>query len=323
MYLLHRIYNQTSAAMQIRLLEEENKLSIGYAAFVLAGEGDTLIGHARTMAKADFAVYFAALGHKMGLPWATRTRSHWLYYFLQLESNDTVVVPTHTGFAIYRVTAAPEVVPTVAREHDVGFTVPVKLLVNDPKGAVGAALTDAMRFRGTDLMLSGQATQDIDGLVAGQDTTVPEPAAAAVAAVQETLQGLHPAQFTEIVGRYLRAMGADEVRYPAADPNKDETPVDILGVFRNVGAVILVHAQQYSGTVPEAGIQELVGFQYTTFEGYDAMAAIKWFVTTGHFPEDEDEAVGYVQENRVQVLQDKDLAKRLVISGVDLSFAKA
>ena len=53
------------------------------------------------------------------------------------------------------------------------------------------------------------------------------------------------------------------------------------------------------------------------------MAVIKWFVTTGHFPEDEDEAVGYVQENRVQVFQDTDLAKRLVISGVDLSFAKA
>lgn len=325
MYLLHRIDNQTSGAMQTKLLNKENKLSIGYAAFVQAGEGGTLITHAQQMSKSDFAVYFGALGHTMELPWATRTRSHWLYYFLQIQAGDTIIVPglpTATDFTVYEAVGTPQAVPTVAREHDIGFTVAVKKVATEPMTSAGPTLQGALHFRGMDLLLCGRAAQEVDALVAHRPLPTELPDPAAVAAVQGQLQSMPLDQLTKMVGRYFSAIGAIEVRYPSTETTQidddETTPVDVIGVFPALGAVVFAHVQQYAGTVPEEGIQDLVGFQYTTFSGYDVFAPVKWFVTTGHLPESEDEAVGYVQENQVQVIQGDSFAQRLVKAGVDV-----
>ncbi|MCI1890508.1 hypothetical protein [Schleiferilactobacillus perolens] len=325
MYLMHRIYNQTSAAEQKRLLEEENKLSTGYAAFVLAGEGENLIRHAQQMTKSDFAVYFQGLGQQMNLPWATGTRSHWLYYFLQLDAGDVVVVPEGHHFHLFQVTNGPQVEPAIAQAHDIGFVVTVKPLdmVVPTKRQLGPALTSILKFRGTDLKLTGQSVTDVQALLTpSQETQASEPSQKDIAQIQAALLKMPEKQYHQLIAHYLTQLGATEIIFPAISqlPTTDEpsAAADVIAVFRKLGAVVFVHAQQDDGVVDEAGIQKMVAYQYTTFEKFDTFVPIKWFVTTGHLPEEEDEAVGYVQENRVQVLQNTDLAERLVTAGISL-----
>lgn len=323
MYVMHRMSHEEKRAFE--LLRNEGKISIGWSSIVASGSGEETIQKAQSGNRHDFFEYCLDFHNE----WLTRTRCYYLYNFLTLSEGDIVLIPAPHEYTICKVKKGAEVYsePGV----DIGFVVDVEILKDrcSRKDSLDNALTQKMKFRGTNLVLSREETYlEVDNLLSGDElgnTVIIQDFSPTKKVIIDQIQTylydkIQPDDLERIVEKYLVHIGAEYAYIPSKNSkHKDNdscADIDVIGIFPKIGVQVLVQVKQHIGETDSYGIEQLAAYKnlVKTDENNRCPQPVKCFITLGNLTV---EAMESAEKESIKVYDGTSFAEELYDSGFD------
>ena len=190
------------------------------------------------------------------------------------------------------------------------------------KGYADQALTSRMKIRQTNTKLGESFEPHISDAIRRWKEKCPIEIKADLS--HACLQGLHDTinsllddrLFEELVGRYLKAIGADEVTKPAPNASPtEEGDADREAIFENIKVRILVQIKKYDkdGITDNWGVTQIKAYKENNPN--DEYTTILWLVSNANTFSEEAiaEAEG---NNRVRLINGTDFARMILEVGL-------
>lgn len=345
-YWLHRISHHAHIAHP--LLFEHNKLTIGFSDFAFQTFIDDVLNpddHIKRLHVVNDYIreYWG------GLETEHRTRYNIWRFIEGFKEGDYVVVPTSRSFSIFQLIGKPlpignldisplkdwndktvkidKLLSIEGVELDLGFywnVKPIELFIERYEYA-DAALTARMKIRTTNTLIS-DLKESIEKSIISKRQSKPinlyaniiEDASPVV--LKNILNELDDSKLEKLIKWYFDRIGATNTIIPSKNESGKEGDADIIAVFEPIKTIFYVQAKFHRGTTGNWATHQIIDYRNKKIEQRandtmdDGYNKISWVISTGE--NFDEESIKLAQENRVQLINGKELSQLILQAGI-------
>jgi hypothetical protein len=344
-YWLHRISHHAHLAHP--LLFKHNILTIGFSEFSSQNFIDDVLepdDHMERLSVVD--KYIASV---WGRPQDHRTRYNIWRFIEGFREGDMVVVPTQGKFSVFKLIGKPEPIGNLqvknlidwhkqpveiknlaiinGEELDLGFywnVEPVEKWIERYEYA-DAALTARMKIRSTTNWLEGFGESIERSIVAKRakkpinlHATILEKSGPII--LENIKKDLDPDKLERLVQWYFSRIGATHTHIPSKNERDKQGDADVVAIFEPLKTIYYVQVKFHNGTTGNWATHQIVKYRNkkkadeSINDLDDGYNKISWVVSTAdNF---DEESLRLAQENRVQLINGKELSRLILEAGI-------
>jgi len=336
---LHRISHHAEASYP---LLENGFLTIGYSDFRDPGF------LARTKAK-DWSYFESSFAQTWGsIP---RTRYNLWRFIAEMQTGDTVVVPSWGTFSVYHIESDATLINEVTaqglpvwnkgvltvkdnglfiadRPLDIGFFRRVSLLAKDISryDFANAELTSRMKIRSATANITDLADSLNKAIEAFRNHRPINLHSQILDLSRDQLlrliqSELNPDKFEALIAWYFKQTGASETAVTSKNAPDKQGDADVVAVFEPLKTIYYVQAKHHKRVTAEWAVQQVNEYKDDKDRMDDGYSKIAWVVTSAE--SFSPECVQLAKEKSVGLFTGPDLARMILevgIEGLDKAF---